>query len=481
MDITLVNLNMYFVRYLDGMVLRQSQLPLGPLYLISALHQASLTVDFRDYQLLPEKNIFEPEVLHDFLQKPAPIIGISCMANLLPFVLYSMPMLKKAYPQSIFVLGGVGPMAIERQILERVAELDIIHRGEGEISVPLLVKTLKEKRSLENVPNIFYRSKGHIVQNPAAKRIADLASIPWPAYDTVDFSQYFGHNILGSRGCPYPCTFCSIAPIWDWKSYTRPAEDIVREMSHMHQTHGVKEFLFQDEFFIASPKRALSFAAALKKANLHIEYKAFARVDQVDEESLQALAQTGCKEIRFGIESGSDKVLREIQKKLTSDISMRNVALAKRYIKEVDTFFIWGFPTETLEDFSESLFQMIAFRGMGVRVLPSLITYLPQTTMYQEMTDRSKFEFCDFLLPEYMITGVEKRVSVKMEIEEKHIPFFHFIQENQDLFPGFFQYDLKNNILPKLAMLEEFDFYMAYDKISGAHEPTPDQFVMQSR
>ncbi|MCP4131036.1 MAG: B12-binding domain-containing radical SAM protein [bacterium] len=472
MDITLVNCNMYYVRYLDGMVRRQNQLTLGPLYLISVLKEAGLDVDFRDYQLIEGEDVFEPEALCDFIRDPAPIIGLSCMANLLPFILHAMPALKQAYPDSIFLLGGIGPMSIEREILERVPELDVVHRGEGEASVPLLVRALLEGTSLETVPSIFYRRDGEIIQNPAAQRIAALDAMPRPSYDIVDFKRYQGHNILGSRGCPYPCTFCSVSPVWGWKPYARSSESIVAEMVHMHREYGVRQFLFQDEYFITGPERAIEFARLLMKEKLDICYKVFARVDLVNEDAIKALADSGCLEIRFGIESGSDRVLKAIKKGFDSATALKTVSLAKKHIKYVDTFFIWGFPFETIEDFSESLFQMITFRGMGVRVLPSMLTYLPQTKIYRDIADKSDLEFCPFLLPEYMIMGIEKRISVRIDIDPKHQSLFDYIMDNRDLFPGFFQLDIEENILPKLAMLEEFEFYRADDKCTGAHEPS---------
>ena len=94
-DITLVNLNMLYIKFLDGQVRRQCHLALGPLYLVSVLKNHGIEVDFRDYQLLEDGELFSPEAFCRFLDNPAPIVGLSCMANLLPFVLYSIPFFKQ--------------------------------------------------------------------------------------------------------------------------------------------------------------------------------------------------------------------------------------------------------------------------------------------------------------------------------------------------------------------------------------------------
>jgi len=473
MDITLLNHNMLYIKYLDGKIFRQRHLPLGPLYLISALEDSGITVDFRDYQLAERDDLFVPEALVDYLEGCASIVGISCMANLLPFVMYAMPLLRERFPDRKFILGGVGAMEIEREVLERCPSIDIIHRGEGETSVPLLIRALIDDSPLDSVPGIFYRKNGDICQNPPVKRCTDPDTLLRPAYTGIDFKRYEGHNILGSRGCPYPCTFCSIAPVWGHTPYSRSSTNIVDEMKYLHTEYAVRQFLFQDEYFISSPERALEFADLVRKTGLNIEYKAFARVDLVNEDAIKALADSGCVEIRFGVESGSDRILKLVRKGFTSDTALRTVSLAKKYIRGVDAFYIWGFPFETIEDFSESLFQMITLRGMGVRILPSLITHLPQTQMYRELEDKSRLEFCSWLLPEYMIAGIESRESVRVAIDGRYEGFFDFIMHNRDIFPGFFQLDVETNIRPKLNMLEDFDFYRREVRDScGAHSPS---------
>lgn len=473
-DVTLVNMNMLYIKFLDGRIHRQCHLPLGPLYLVSALRQAGIEVDYRDYQLLEAAELFEPDVLCDFLADPAPIIGISCMANLLPFVLYALPAVRARYPDRKIVLGGVGPAAIEQRILERVAALDVISRGEGELNAVPLMRALQGEKPLADVPGIWFRQKGEIRHTPPVARVQDLDALPCPAYAGFDFTRYVGHNILGSRGCPYPCTFCSITPIWGWKAYSRSNESIIAEMLSMHHDHGVKQFLFQDEYFVSSPARMIDFAEKLKRTGMKITYKAFARVDLVNDASMRAMADSGCVEIRFGIESGSDRVLARTRKGFDTSRAMSVVSQAKRLFRSVDAFYVWGFPFETLEDFQASLFQMITFRGMGVRILPSLLTYLPQTRVYEEIADPSRLEFCPHLLPEYMISGIESRGTVRIEIDDKYSDLFEFVMRNRDIFPGFFHLDLESNVYPKLSLLEEFEFYKPLERdpeSCGAHSP----------
>jgi radical SAM superfamily enzyme YgiQ (UPF0313 family) len=163
-DITLVNLNMLYVRYADGRTEREKHLPLGTLYLAAALERAGFTVDFRDYQTHACKDPFHPETIATYLAGSAPVLGVSCMANLLPFTLMALQDFKALHPNRVVILGGVGSKSVERFILERCPWVDVIARGEGEISGPLLLRALKDGTAPDAVPGISFRRHGRIAR-----------------------------------------------------------------------------------------------------------------------------------------------------------------------------------------------------------------------------------------------------------------------------------------------------------------------------
>ena len=145
----------------------------------------------------------------------------------------------------------------------------------------------------------------------------------------------------------------------------------------------------------------------------------------------------------------------------------------------VDAFFVWGFPFETMEDFHQSLFQMVSFRMLGARILPSLLSLLPQTEIYREWAERAELEFCPYLLPEFVFTGHEVCRGGRIELPQRYGEYFDLIAKNPDIFPGFFHIDLAGNVLPKLALLRQFGFYpepepaaaTAAAESCGAHSP----------
>ena len=478
-DITLVNLNMLFMRYGEE-VEREKHVPLGCLYLTRALEDAGFSVDFRDYQLCPSNDLFDLDVFLDFLRDPAPVIGLSCMANLLPFTLQAMQALRQRYPDRTLILGGVGSKAVEDKILSRFPQVDIICRGEGELTGPELLAALKQKRDLASVKGISYRN-GRVIHTPARERLRDLDAIRFPAFEKVPLMQYAGYGMMTSRGCPYPCTFCSVAPVWNLESYSRSPKNIVEEMKLLNRAAGVDLFLFQDEFFVSGKQQVMEFCRELRASGLDVEWKAFGRVNLVDLEMMKAMADCGCLELRFGIESGSDAVLKRIKKGFTAAESLEIVPKAVDIFPRTDAFFVWGFPFETMDDFNQSLFQMVSFRMLGARILPSLLSLLPQTELYRECVQDggAALEFCPYLLPEFVFTGHEVCRGGEIEIPERHRAYFDLIMRNPDIFPGFFHIDLKNNVLPKLELLRQFGFYPkpqgktdeASKESCGAHSP----------
>ena len=155
-DLTLLHLNLLYVRYLDT-VDRELHVPLGCLYLTRAIEDAGFKVDFRDYQLNEFKDPFEISRIIEFLGETADIVGFSCMANLLPFTLLAMKEFKRLHPEKFLILGGVGAKSVENQIMQRFPWVDCIAVGEGETTGPELIRAIKNGEDLAKVDGLVIR------------------------------------------------------------------------------------------------------------------------------------------------------------------------------------------------------------------------------------------------------------------------------------------------------------------------------------
>jgi radical SAM superfamily enzyme YgiQ (UPF0313 family) len=463
-DVTLVNMNLLYIR-LGDRVDHEAHPPLGLLYLTSVLEQRGVRVDLVDYQLLPRANPgadpFDLDTALAFIGETAAVVGFSCMANLLPFTLLVTERFKRRHPDKTVLLGGVGPFGVEPLILERFPWIDAIVQGEAESTLSPLLKALPDPDRLGRVPGIFYRrADGTVHYTGKAPRIRDLDRIPLPAYHRLDMAAYDAFGILSSRGCPYACRFCSVAPVWDRKTTHRSHENIIAEIRLLNETHGVQTVLFQDEFFYSSEAKILDFCDRLQAAGLSVRWKCYGRVNLVSEHAMKRMAQTGCVQLRFGVESGSDRVLGRVVKGFRCRDALAAVSSALGIFDSVETFFIWGFPFEGMADFYETALQMARFRQMGVTVLPSLFSMLPQTDIYREFR-KGRYGGALSLVPElvpiYVVTGHEI-VDTFNAVPDRYRPYYDFIGAHEDVFPGFFLFNYETNVLPKYQALRETGF-----------------------
>lgn len=463
-DITLVNMNLLYIR-LEDRIDYETHPPLGLLYLVSVLEQKGFRVDLVDYQLLPRTrpgaDPFDLDTALDHLGETAAVVGFSCMANLLPFTLLVAEQLKRRHPEKTLLLGGVGPFGVETPILQRFDWIDMIVQGEAEHTLPRLLPALRDPAQIGSVPGIFYRGVDGAVQySGKAERIFDLDGVPLPAYHRLDTSAYDAFGLVSSRGCPYACRFCSVAPIWDRRTTYRSHENIIAEIRLLHDTYGVKTVLFQDEFFYSSEAKIMDFCDRLVQSGLPVRWKCYGRVNLVTERAMRRMAETGCLQLRFGIESGSDRVLERVVKGFRFRDALSAVTLALRIFESVETFFIWGFPFEEMEDFYQTALQMARFRQMGITVLPSLLSMLPQTDIYREYRQGAyggMLALVPELLPIYVVTGHEI-VGTWNSVPDRYRALYDFVGRHPEVFPGFYLFEPETNVFPKHQALREMGF-----------------------
>lgn len=135
-------------------------LPLGPLYISSALRKNGYRVDFRDYQFYKAENPFDPDNIVSFLKDSSDIIAISTMCNFLPFIVLALKKIKQQLPHKVIILVGPGPTSVARQLLSAFPFIEIIVLGEGEETIVELMNQLASHKNLDDVAGIAFRSDG---------------------------------------------------------------------------------------------------------------------------------------------------------------------------------------------------------------------------------------------------------------------------------------------------------------------------------
>lgn len=272
---------------------------------------------------------------------------------------------KEVDPGIVTVIGGVYATVSYKSIYSD-QNFDYICVGEGEEAFPGLLRYLNGEGPFP--PQGFLgRKDGEVTQPDLLQRppfIQDLDALPYPAWDLVDYSKYtymvgkvtVDHpytypytRLITSRGCPIGCTFCEVELISGGPFRYRTVANVIRELDFLKKNYGIKSFMLDDDNFFINRKRVKEFCRAIIERKMDLQWKAHAvAVFHMNDEIIELMAQSGCCSIALAVESGSERVLKEIIHKPVRLDDARHVS---KKIKEAGmdllTNFIIGFPTET--------------------------------------------------------------------------------------------------------------------------------------
>lgn len=219
-------------------------------------------------------------------------------------------------PQIITVVGG-GIVSAAPEPTMRVLEADIGVIGEGEITMCELASVLDNGLPYSKVDGLIYKNEdGSFVQTPPRKENVDINNIPFPDFDGFNYAQYSkacGGLIVGSRSCPFNCTYC-FHP--SGKIYRqRSLDNIFKEIDYQIERFQISAFGFSEELFANDRNRVLEFCERIKDYNM--SWTCALRVCDVDLEMLQKMRAAGCDMICYGLESANNSVLKSMRKNIT--------------------------------------------------------------------------------------------------------------------------------------------------------------------
>ena len=277
-------------------------------------------------------------------------------------------------------VGGVHA-TLDKNLLNTLTAIDYSIQREGEEAVYALV----ENKDPKKIPGVISRGTNSLIQNGLAPIIKDVDNLPFPERDkfwgipdsekkNVDVSY-----INTIRGCPYKCTYCASPFHWDRKTTRlRSPESVIDEMRHLKENYwhstkfdysasaniGDKESLkiedntlvyFVDDVFTVNKKRVKKLLKMMIDQKLGMRWKCEARADHLDDEICELMAEAGCERVKIGFESGSDKILKQVQKLETREEMLEGANMLKRAGVPFSAYFMTGFPGETDDDVRQTI------------------------------------------------------------------------------------------------------------------------------
>ncbi len=376
-DITLVSLNRDEER-------RAAVAPRGLLCLGAALRQAGYSFELVDRQFAPRFQ--DPDDLVASLGVPAQVVGLSAMADRLPLLVRSARAIKEAWPDRILVAGGPGPTTVARGLMAVCPELDVVVIGEGEATTVELLQRLDAGgiEAAAGCPGTLVRVGGEVTLGHPRERLRDLDALPLPAYDVLDLSAYQEFPVMTSRGCPWRCGFCDVAVTWGRARVTRSLERVLDELELLARA-GVERVQIEDDTFLLPRSRVERFCRDVSSRVPGLRWGCLGRADLVDHHLVETMALAGCDSLFLGLESGSDRVLEQIHKRLTADTGVAAALTAARHMA-VRAYFIWGFEFETWEDFLATFDEVGYLAAHGVDSCYTQLAPFPGTPVYENRT-----------------------------------------------------------------------------------------------
>jgi len=344
------------------------------------------------------------------------IVGITVVSTYGVRAIELIQAMKQSGISQPLVVGGPHVTAIPESMLEQGADYAVV--GEGEVTMYELIECLAAGGDkLKEIPGLVFQENGQFIHTPPRTLIDPLDQVPLPARHLLPMNLYRNsvarstrqpsHSMLTSRGCPGVCTFCSKKTFGTRTRYFG-VDRIIEEFFLLRDKYGAKDVAVWDDNFVTNHDIVIDVCEQLRTRKFDIPWSVEARIDVVDRKVLHALKNAGCAYIAYGIESGSQRVLNHIRKRVTKEKIVETIRMTQEAGIPIRGYFMLGLSTETREEMEETIrFAM----ELDIEVASfTLLVPLPGTGEY-----RRAMKSGTFVDPEYYL--------------HKIVPEFNFLED----------------------------------------------------
>jgi len=409
--------------------------------------------------------------------------GISCIVGYqVKEALDIARLLKKRFPDTPIVWGGWFPTMLP-DLTVRNPCADIVVRGQGENIFLELLESLSQSKDLSGINGITFMKNGQVVNTPV-RPLEDPSMFPPLNYEMVDLSRYNSIqsgsiNYQTSRGCPYRCKFCCTPKLYGRKWTGLKPKRVLDDLENLVSKYQINHIDFVDDNFLHSRERASRILEGIIERNLGISYTASVRINKLvkfDAAMFDLIKRSGCKMLYASSESGTDKILRVIQKDITVEQIRKMAELFDIHKIPAKTTFMVGLPKETREDLkatfllSKELFE----RDKDLVVYYSFFLPIPGTDFFEDAKSKGLIAEPDTLEGWAMFAPVDQRqfwlflttsdnVSTQKRFEARKMAFFFWFGH----YPRFARFIARSRLFFPLTILRricafrfDHDFYL---------------------
>lgn len=339
----------------------------------------------------------EQETIARVIELAPDVLAFSCWTGNQRVMARVTAAVRTALPRTYIVWGGHHSTLFPQQILESYAP-DCVIRGEGEIPFSQLLDE-RDGGPRTTAPGILRRQEeGDYDDTGPRVRLGQLDDLPMPAYHRYILARDDGGDvkhgakdfpgltrrvtILAARGCPYKCSFCVDGKLFS-KTVAREVTRVVDEIEFLVNEYDVRLFEFNDMTFTLSQKRTAALCREIMRRGLDISWRAMSRVNVVSTELLEIMRDSGCYSVSFGVETGSEKLLRRIRKQISRDEIIRAFQTTNAVGLSTGMLLMVGNPGETRETISETI--DLIYRANPTEIDPSIYQVYPGSATYREL------------------------------------------------------------------------------------------------
>jgi hypothetical protein len=328
----------------------------GLLQLAAILLAAGAKTDVFDFHVLDialrqrRQIISEADFRDVIARKSARLYGISSKIVSASRAMRIAEIIKELHPGSRVVMGGVHPTFSATQILEKCHAVDAVMRGEADHAIVPLWRWATGDGELADIPGVTFRDHAdQIVSSEKDLTQIDLDELPYAAYELVAReTDPLVPRILTARGCTLRCVFCASAALFGYKFNSRHATRVVDQIEATRETFGVEFVCMGDLTFMAHKPTGVAICQELIKRDLGVRWSTQTTIGRIDPASARLMAESGCVQIGFGVESGSKLIIENNNKNVHIERAEEQFAAIKDAGMSVQTYWVFGLPGETV-------------------------------------------------------------------------------------------------------------------------------------